>query len=200
MPQEDIEVMITTKTIFDGADVSYYYAISHTPWNQWMISINDNSTSNFWVIGIMAAAAQADDTTTYGTDFVSWYHANEKAAFLKSNVSFNNVSVTHVDGPSGNCFVPGTLVETSNGPVAIETLRENDVILTRTGAQNKWGLCGDGIVESAAPETHYGFDGGRAFFTAGHPFHTTTGIPRSKGSGATETKPSPRLAAAQSAD
>ncbi|EEU35111.1 uncharacterized protein NECHADRAFT_88667 [Fusarium vanettenii 77-13-4] len=183
MPQEDIEVMITTKTIFDGADVSYYYAISHTLWNQWMITINDNSTSNFWVI-----------------DLVSWYHANEKAAFLKSNVSFNNVSVTHVDGLSGSCFVSGTLVETSNGPVAIETLRENDVILTRTGAQNQWGLYGDEIVESAAPKTLYGFDGGRAFFTARHPFHTTTGIPRSKGSGATETKPSPRLAAAQSAD
>ncbi|RGP81068.1 hypothetical protein FLONG3_857 [Fusarium longipes] len=81
------------------------------------------------------------------------------------------------DGQSGSGFVPGTLVErASNGSVAIEALREDDVVLTRAGGQDQWGFCSDEIVESAAPGTLYGFNGRSAFFTAGHPFYTTTGI------------------------
>ncbi|EWZ34130.1 hypothetical protein FOZG_12135 [Fusarium oxysporum Fo47] len=195
MPSEDIDMMITTKTIFSGANVSYYYSTSYTLWYQWMVTINDNSTGNFWINGIVAAAGQTETTsksgiietnrrmlpdtertTIYGTDLVNWYHANEEAAFLKSGLSFDNTVVTDDDGPSGSCFVPGTLVETSKGPVAIETLHENDAILTLSGAQRQWGLCSDEVVKSAAPGTLYGFNGRNAFFTSGHPFHTTTGI------------------------
>ncbi|KAF7550311.1 hypothetical protein G7Z17_g5796 [Cylindrodendrum hubeiense] len=91
----------------------------------------------------------------------------------------NNTVETGPESPPtlfASCFVPGTLVETMRGSMAIESLAEDDMILTRAGATRQWGVRSDEVVENPAPGILYGFNNGPAFFTAGHPFHTTTGL------------------------
>lgn len=78
--------------------------------------------------------------------------------------------------PVYGCFIAGTKVETSNGSKAIEDLTEDDQVLTRADGAKQWGTRSDEVVENPSPDTLYGFNGEAPFFTAGHPFYTTTGL------------------------
>ncbi|KAL6822001.1 hypothetical protein J3E69DRAFT_368161 [Trichoderma sp. SZMC 28015] len=75
-----------------------------------------------------------------------------------------------------SCFVAGTQIITRSGNRSIELLAENDIVLTR-GSSNEWGIVSDEkVVTPMENPVLYGFNGGETFFTAGHVFHTTTGL------------------------
>ncbi|KAF5564990.1 hypothetical protein FNAPI_1875 [Fusarium napiforme] len=77
---------------------------------------------------------------------------------------------------SGTCFIAGTKIITKAGNKPIEGLEENDWVLTN-GANDEWGLVSDErVVISVESPIIYGFNNESPFFTAGHVFHTTTGL------------------------
>nr|RBQ92859.1 hypothetical protein FVER53263_01741 [Fusarium verticillioides] len=77
---------------------------------------------------------------------------------------------------SGTCFVAGTKIITKAGNKPIEGLEENDWVLTN-GAKDEWGLVSDErVVIPVDSPIIYGFNNESPFFTAGHVFHTTTGL------------------------
>ncbi|KAF4958438.1 hypothetical protein FGADI_2360 [Fusarium gaditjirri] len=77
---------------------------------------------------------------------------------------------------SGTCFIAGTKIITKSGKKLIEDLEENDWVLTN-GANDEWGLVSDErVVIPVDSPVIYGFNGEAPFFTAGHVFHTTTGL------------------------
>ncbi|RKL20259.1 hypothetical protein BFJ68_g2968 [Fusarium oxysporum] len=79
------------------------------------------------------------------------------------------------NGP-GTCFVAGTRIITKSGNKPIEDLEENDWVLTN-GANDEWGLVSDErVVIPVDSPIIYGFNDEAPFFTAGHVFHTTTGL------------------------
>ena len=76
------------------------------------------------------------------------------------------------------CFVRGTLVWTKHGQKAIESLVEDDLVLTRADSQ-EYGVRSDESVLNPLPSGSvelYGFNDEKPFFTANHVFHTTTGL------------------------
>ncbi|KAF5647461.1 hypothetical protein F52700_1321 [Fusarium sp. NRRL 52700] len=77
---------------------------------------------------------------------------------------------------SGTCFIAGTKIITRFGNKPIEGLEENDWVLTN-GANDEWGLVSDErVVIPVDSPILYGFNNEAPFFTAGHVFHTTTGL------------------------
>ncbi|KAL9566594.1 hypothetical protein ACKAV7_009509 [Fusarium commune] len=77
---------------------------------------------------------------------------------------------------SGTCFIAGTKIITKSGNKPIESLEENDWVLTN-GANDEWGLVSDErVVIPVDSPIIYGFNDEAPFFTAGHVFHTTTGL------------------------
>jgi hypothetical protein len=79
---------------------------------------------------------------------------------------------------SGGCFAAGTLVWTSNGQKPIETLQENDAVLTRV-MPLQYGYCSDEKVQRVINDgeiTLIGFNDDTPFFTNNHVFFTTTGL------------------------
>ncbi|KAF4446653.1 hypothetical protein F53441_9694 [Fusarium austroafricanum] len=78
-------------------------------------------------------------------------------------------------GSSLDYFIAGTMIETSMGPKAIEKVHDGDVIFAHASEGQQWSRSGE-AVENASPPQIYGFNGERPFFTAGHPFHTVTGL------------------------
>ncbi|KAI1050275.1 hypothetical protein LB506_001923 [Fusarium annulatum] len=74
------------------------------------------------------------------------------------------------------CFIAGTKIITKSGNKPIEGLEENDWVLTN-GANDEWGLVSDErVVIPVDSPIIYGFNNEAPFFTAGHVFHTTTGL------------------------
>ncbi|KAF3918259.1 hypothetical protein ABW21_db0201477 [Orbilia brochopaga] len=79
--------------------------------------------------------------------------------------------------PASGCFAPGTLVWTDYGELPIETLRENQRILTRAST-GEFGIKSDEVVAlpvESGSALLYGFNDEKPFFTRNHVFHTTTG-------------------------
>lgn len=71
-----------------------------------------------------------------------------------------------------SCFVAGTMVLTSQGPLPIETLREHDRVLTRADT-NEWGVVSSEIVRTpvrGGQITLCAINDEPAFFTPNHPF------------------------------
>jgi hypothetical protein len=71
-----------------------------------------------------------------------------------------------------SCFVAGTMVLTSQGPLPIESLREHDRVLTRADT-NEWGIVSSEIVRTpvrGGQITLCAINDGPAFFTPDHPF------------------------------
>ncbi|KAL2672765.1 hypothetical protein Neosp_013481 [[Neocosmospora] mangrovei] len=195
---EPVPASITDGSIFSGVDVSQFSPVSYRLWKKWMDTLDDQSSGNFWRTGIMAAAAQTLETSksdtipseggyppvitlfhivTHGKNLADWYKNNQNQPYMNADVDLKNTTETAEPGNQAmGCFIAGTKVETSNGSKAIEDLREGDQILTRAGEAQQRGICSDEIVENTSPETLYGFNGEAPFFTAGHPFYTTTGL------------------------
>ncbi|KAI9148412.1 hypothetical protein HJFPF1_12244 [Paramyrothecium foliicola] len=73
------------------------------------------------------------------------------------------------------CFIADTQILTDTGNVPIQDLREGDRVCTRL-EPTQWGVRSCEVVESPAPKMIHGFNDEPAFFTAGHVFHTTTGL------------------------
>ncbi|KAJ4208239.1 hypothetical protein NW759_013674 [Fusarium solani] len=194
---EPVPTSITDGSVFAGVDVSQFSPVSYRLWKHWMNTLDDQSPGNFWRAGIMAAAAQTLDSTntfavpgstgsnmtiihfaTHGKDLADWYKNHQDEPYMNGGVNLNNTTETGAE--SGNqamgCFIAGTKVETSSGSKAIEELSEGDQVLTRSGEAQQWGTRSDEVVENPSPDTLYGFNGESPFFTAGHPFFTTTGL------------------------
>ncbi|EEU41549.1 uncharacterized protein NECHADRAFT_87734 [Fusarium vanettenii 77-13-4] len=200
---EPVPTNFTDGSIFAGVDVSQFSPVSYRLWKKWMGTLDDQSPGNFWRAGIMAAAAQTLETNksdtipsgggeppvitlfhfvTHGKDLADWYKNHQDEPYMNSDINLNNTTETTESGAQAEgkaimgCFVAGTKVETSNGAIAIEYLREGDQILTRAGGAQQWGTRSDEVVENPSPATLYGFNGEAPFFTAGHPFFTATGL------------------------
>ncbi|RSL47443.1 hypothetical protein CEP53_009911 [Fusarium sp. AF-6] len=202
---EPVPSSITDGSIFSGVDVYQYSPVSYRLWKHWMNTLADQSPGNFWRAGIMAAAAQtlnrtgsvpysgptsgADGTqmtilhfATHGKDLADWYKNHQNELYMNGNVNLNNTTEKkqpegeYLTQPIMSCFIAGTRVETSSGSKAIEDLSEGDEILTRAGGAKQWGTRSDEVVENPAPGTLFGFNAEAPFFTAGHPFYTTTGL------------------------
>jgi hypothetical protein len=80
--------------------------------------------------------------------------------------------------PFSGCFIPGTLVWTDQGEVTIQSLRENNRVLTRA-TSGEYGLKSDEVVAlpvQSGVAALWGFNDEPVFFTKNHVFHTTTGL------------------------
>lgn len=78
--------------------------------------------------------------------------------------------------PPKSCFVAGTQVATESGSIAIERITEGTQILTRVGP-NTYGVASDeDVVVPLQTTLLCGINGDKPFFTAGHVFHTTSGL------------------------
>lgn len=85
-----------------------------------------------------------------------------------------------LEKPSPACFLAGTLVHTRDGPRPIETLQENDRVLTRADS-GEWGIVSDERVQMPCKDgvaTVYGINDEPAFFTPNHPFIDKFGLVR----------------------
>ncbi|KAF2279274.1 uncharacterized protein EI97DRAFT_498779 [Westerdykella ornata] len=86
------------------------------------------------------------------------------------------------DPGSSSCFIEGTTVHTDRGIQRIETIGEGTVVLTRLKINHaEWGCTSDEPVKVLATAGKqrtkvYGINQIKPFFTAGHVFHTTTGL------------------------
>ena len=131
-------------------------------------------------------------TTIYAENLAAWcasrggesYMSSVNVGQLKNTQSQVNPVTVFVPGvgdaeegppPGLTCFIAGTEIRTDGGSVPIELLREGDRVCTRM-EPTQWGVRSCEVVKSPAPELIHGFNGGPAFFTAGHVFHTTTGL------------------------
>ncbi|KAM5342650.1 hypothetical protein ACJ41O_013616 [Fusarium nematophilum] len=78
---------------------------------------------------------------------------------------------------NNGCFRAGTLVWTDRGQQPIETLRENDRVLTRAEPR-QYGVRSDErvILPVDSAVRLYGFNDEQPFFTSNHVFFTTTGL------------------------
>ena len=137
--------------------------------------------------------AMTATTIVHGPDLESWCAAHNSADYMNSSApplkntvtTLNPLTVwmpglmpNQYDGvppPGLTCFIAGTQVRTESGSLPIELLKEGDRICTRVEPK-QWGLRSCELVKSPAPSLIYGFNGDPAFFTAGHVFHTTTGL------------------------
>ncbi|KAL7946860.1 hypothetical protein V8C42DRAFT_364147 [Trichoderma barbatum] len=79
-----------------------------------------------------------------------------------------------------SCFLAGTFVHTHDGSRPIETLQENDRVLTRADT-GEWGVVSDERVQIPCKDgvvTVYGINDEPAFFTPNHPFVDKFGLVR----------------------
>lgn len=75
-----------------------------------------------------------------------------------------------------SCFVAGTQVATETGSIAIERISEGTRILTGVGP-NTYGVASDeDVVVPFQTALLCGINGSKPFFTAGHVFHTASGL------------------------
>ncbi|KAF5578726.1 hypothetical protein FPANT_9897 [Fusarium pseudoanthophilum] len=132
-------------------------------------------------------------TTVHGPELAAWYTQNRTAPYMNANGALNNIAhskdtqMTPIIGrgsvayPPGwqpapvTCFVAGTVIRTNKGDIPIEDLQEGDTVCTRLEPA-QWGVRSCEAVQSPSPEVIYGFNNEPGFFTAGHVFHTTTGL------------------------
>lgn len=195
---EPVPTSITDGSIFTGVDVSQFSPVSYRLWKHWMNTLDDQSPGNFWRAGIMAAAAQTLETNkseslpggeagpvitlfhfvTHGKDLADWYKNHQNEPYMNADINLNNTTETAQNANTAalGCFMAGTKVETSSGSMAIEDLAEGDQVLTRANGEKQWGTRSDEVVENPSPDILYGFNGEAPFFTASHPFFTTTGL------------------------
>ncbi|OPB46053.1 hypothetical protein A0O28_0061730 [Trichoderma guizhouense] len=137
---------------------------------------------------------QHEQTTWTGKKVQDWLNSVHKDDDAKDFVKESTKDIKEtktwyeVAAPP-SCFVPGTQITTRSGNCSIELLAENDIVLTR-GSSNEWGIVSDEkVVTPIENPVLYGFNGGETFFTAGHVFHTTTGLRAIDPSRATRENP-----------
>ncbi|RYO86620.1 hypothetical protein DL764_008985 [Monosporascus ibericus] len=74
------------------------------------------------------------------------------------------------------CFIAGTSVATSAGDIPIEKIEEGTIIMTNA-ATGRFGVASDEeVINVVRDSTLIGFNKEGVFATAGHVFHTTTGL------------------------
>ncbi|RSM14732.1 hypothetical protein CDV31_005314 [Fusarium ambrosium] len=166
---EPVPTSITDGSIFSGVDVSQYSPVSYRLWKHWMNTLDDQSPGNFWRAGIMAAAAQTLNSTS------SAPYSGPASGADGTQMTILHFA-THGKDLADCCFIAGTRVETLSGSKAIEDLTEGDQVLTRADGAKQWGTRSDEVVKNPATGTLFGFNAEAPFFTAGHPFYTTTGL------------------------
>ncbi|KAK3371086.1 hypothetical protein B0T24DRAFT_531973, partial [Lasiosphaeria ovina] len=175
-------------TFFDAEYNKAYQVQGHTLLNSWQEQIDDATPSNFWRVGWTSATSdhKYDAMTAadwYGDKVFQWVNENSDYNFIKKDHIVAKVELyggtrinPHTGDPIPTCFAPGTQIMTFNfGTTAIEELREGTQVLTRADPQ-QWGICSSETVKLPCPERLFGINGEGAFFTAGHPFFTTTGL------------------------
>ncbi|KAH6880531.1 hypothetical protein B0T10DRAFT_609611 [Thelonectria olida] len=120
------------------------------------------------------------ETTVTGQQVADWINQGHRQ--FSSLFNADAPSVTDIrdystnGGPPKSCFVAGTQVATENGSVAIEHITEGTHILTRAGP-NTYGVASDeDVVVPLQTTLLCGINGDKPFFTAGHVFHTTSGL------------------------
>jgi hypothetical protein len=184
---------VLQRSFFDDAYNKTYEIHGHTLFNSWQDQINDAQPSSFWRFGwssvlqdskLIPLIGYGFTPIEFGEKAIQWVEENKSYNFLKYD-QIKKVHKTELIGgtrinprtgdPIPTCFIPGTSVLTAAGPVNIESLREHDSVLTRAEPQ-QWGVRSSETVRLPAPEYVYGFNKEGAFFTAGHPFHTKTGL------------------------
>ncbi|PNS17319.1 hypothetical protein CAC42_7002 [Sphaceloma murrayae] len=194
---KELEDDIEKGTIFDHVDFDAFEGVSYRIWKRWNDMIHPGDSSNFWSAGLRAAESHVTSHYDYsgmplipplkldllGEDLKSWWDhhcpdncKNSSSGFYPLDPRYKPAPPQpHPSGGGGSCFIPGTLVQTASGSVEIEKLSEGTRVLTRA-AHLQWGHCSDEVVKTAAPADVFGFNDEPAFFTAGHVFHTTTGL------------------------
>ncbi|KAF2093974.1 hypothetical protein NA57DRAFT_80979 [Rhizodiscina lignyota] len=179
-----------------GQEIQYYQTLGQKimgGWegkNQSFVNVASTSVQANWPSSV-PPFDEADNPGTsviktmyhYGDDAMAFVNANRSYSFLANEQSGDRTNVvTQNVGIFGSCFKPGTKVLTIGGEVNIEDLYENLEILTRGGDVPQIGICSDEKVmvstaSSTGSPTHlFGFNDESPFFTAGHVFHTTTGL------------------------
>jgi len=146
---------------------------------------NEQKRSLTDTVGDNPPLEKTTDEAVHGDDIVAFVKANQDLFNgvpddgKRTVVTGTDIDVAH---PS-SCFRPGTLVLTPTGSTAIEELREGDMVVTLGGKNSQSGRCSDEVVRTSTVPPRgqsrcqlWGFNGKREFFTAGHVFHTTTGL------------------------
>ncbi|KAL6702405.1 hypothetical protein ACN47E_002188 [Coniothyrium glycines] len=119
-------------------------------------------------------------TTTTGQQVADWINqgTREYSSLFKASapgIVDTNDFVTN-GSPPKSCFVADTLVATEKGSVAIQSLREGDHVLTSADPIAYGVLSDEEVVHSLGSTLLCGINDDEPFFTAGHIFHTTSGL------------------------
>lgn len=99
--------------------------------------VQDMDTGQIWDIGVVDVDLNNDNDVTdpgeagYYLIFINGVPPADTVFSVTGSVT-DETKIDHVDlGGELVCFVSGTLIETQNGPKAIETLTTGDMVLTR---------------------------------------------------------------------
>ncbi|KPM39826.1 hypothetical protein AK830_g6732 [Neonectria ditissima] len=120
------------------------------------------------------------ETTVTGQPVADWINQGRTQYSSLFNSNAPNVTDTRDYSTNGSppksCFVAGTKVATESGSIAIEHITEGTHILTRADPKTYGVASDEDVVVPLQTTLLCGINGDKPFFTAGHVFHTTSGL------------------------